>query len=61
MFCLESESPTLKEITSSILSLHVPRWVVDDTDLPSNSNISKTIKVNIAFTSTFLKKYLIIW
>ena len=32
------------------LSLPVPRWAGDNTDLPSNSNISKTVTVNIAFT-----------
>ena len=37
----------------------VPRWVGDNTDLPSNSNISKTIRVNIAFTWTVFKEHLI--
>ena len=38
-----------------IYSLPVPRWKGDNNDLPSNSNISKMVKVaNIAFTRTFL-------
>ena len=37
------------------LSLPVPRNVGDDTDLTSDSNISKTVRVNIAFTECFLK------
>ena len=32
------------------LSLPVSRWAGADTDLPSNSNISKTVVVSIAFT-----------
>ena len=39
------------------LSLPVPHWVGDNTDLLSNSSISKTVRVNIAFTRTFLKEY----
>ena len=35
-------------------SLHVTRWAVANTDLPSNSNISKTVRVNNAFKKTFL-------
>ena len=35
----------------------VPRCAGDNTDLHSNSNISKTIRVNIAFTTTFFKEY----
>ena len=33
--------------------LPVPHWVGDNTDLSSNSNISKTVRVKIAFTITF--------
>ena len=39
------------------LLLPVPRCAGDNTDLHSNSNISKTIRVNIAFTTTFFKVY----
>ena len=39
------------------LSFLVPRWAGDNTNLPSKSNISKTIRVNIAFTRTFFKEY----
>ena len=35
----------------------MPRWVGDNTDLPSDSNISKTVRVNIAFAATFSKEY----
>ena len=37
------------------LSLPVPHWTGDNTDLPSDSNISRTVRVNIAFTERFLK------
>ena len=40
------------------LSLPVHHWTGVNTDLPLNSDISKTVKANIAFTSTF-KEYLI--
>ena len=33
------------------------RWVGDNTDLHSGSNISKTLRVNIAFDVTFFKEY----
>ena len=36
----------------------MPRWAGDNTDLPSDSNISKTVRGNIAFAGTFLKEYL---
>ena len=39
------------------LSLPAPRWTVDNTDLPAKSSISKTVRVNIAFTETLLKEY----
>ena len=32
------------------LSFHVPRWAGDTTDLPSNSKISKAVKVNTTRT-----------
>ena len=35
----------------------MPRWAGDNTDLPSDSNISKTVRVNIAFAATFFKEY----
>ena len=40
------------------LSLPAPRWTGGNTDLRSESNISKTVRVNIAFDATFLKEYL---
>ena len=45
----------IQEAQPSALSLLVFRWAGENTDLPSNSNISKTETVNIAFTGTFLK------
>ena len=39
------------------LSLPAPCWAEVNADLPSNSNISKTIKVDIFFTKTFSKEY----
>ena len=39
------------------LLLPVPRWEVDNTDLLSNSNISKIVRANIAFASTLFKEY----
>ena len=38
-----------------ILSLPVPRGAGDNTDLLSNSNILKTLRVNFAFTERFSK------
>ena len=35
---------------SPTLSLPVSRWAGANTDLPSNSNISKTVVVSTAFT-----------
>ena len=32
-----------------------PRWASDNTDLLWNSNMSKTVKVNVVFTRCFLK------
>ena len=40
-----------------MLSLPVPHWAGDNSDPPSDSNISKAVRVNIAFTQTFFKKY----
>ena len=39
------------------LSFPVPHWAGDNTDLLSDSNISKAVIVNIAFTRTFFKEY----
>ena len=39
------------------LSLPVPRCAGDDTNLPLESNISKTLRVNIAFRKAFFKEY----
>ena len=44
-------------LPSVILTLPVPCWAADTTDLHSNSNISKTVRVNIAFTRAFFKEY----
>ena len=38
------------------LSLPVPRWAGANTDLPSNSNIWKMVRLNTAFTRTCLKE-----
>ena len=56
---LNSHQPL--EYTTLYLSLSLPmtRCASYNTDLASNSNISKTVRVNIAFTRNFLKKYLI--
>ena len=40
-----------------ILSLPVPHRAGDNTDLPSNSNISKTVRVNIAFKDFHLRLF----
>ena len=45
---------TYKYFSSLVLLLPVPRWAGLPTDLPSDSNISKTVRVNIAFSVTFL-------
>ena len=37
------------------LSLPVHHWAGDNTVLPINNNLSKTVRVNIAFTERFLK------
>ena len=37
------------------LSLPVPRRVGHNTDLPSDINIRKTVRVNIAFAEHFLR------
>ena len=39
------------------LSLPVPLSAGDNTDLPSDSNISKTVRVKIAFTRRLFKEY----
>ena len=41
------------------VSLPVPKWAGDNTDLPSSTNISKMVTVNTTFTATFFKKHLI--
>ena len=42
-------------VIDSLLTLALPVscWAGDNTDLPSNSIISKTLRVNIAFTERF--------
>ena len=49
---------SLWTIVSNVLTLLLPEGCCagDNTDLPSNSNTSKTVEVNIAFTGRFLKK-----
>ena len=39
------------------ISLPVTLWMGHNTDLPSESNISKKIRVNIPFAQTFFKEY----
>ena len=41
------------------LSFPVTGWASANTDLPSNSDISKTVKENIVFIEMFFKEYLI--
>ena len=38
-----------------MLLLPAPRWAGNNTDLPSNRIISKTVRVNIVFTERFSK------
>ena len=48
----------LMKLQTWIISLPVPCWAGDNTDLASNSNISKMVRVNVAFTffkESFLK------
>ena len=44
-------------VIDSLLMLLLPvhRWAGDNTDLPSNRIISKTVRVNILFTERFSK------
>ena len=35
----------------------VPRWAVDNTDLPLGRNISQAVNVKIVFTRTFFKEF----
>ena len=53
------QSFVTKKFTKLPLSLPVPCWAIDSTKLRSNSNIWKTLRVNIVFTRTFSKEYLI--
>ena len=39
------------------VSFPVPHWAGDNGGLPSNSSISKAVRVNIDFTRTFFKEY----
>ena len=39
------------------LSLRVPRWASHNTDLPSDRNLSKTVRLSIAFAGIFFKEY----
>ena len=60
MLLLDTPTNSIKEEQKSFknltLSLLVLRWAGHNTDLPSDSNISKTVRVNIAFDRTFFKK-----
>ena len=53
------------DINRLTLSLPVPHCAGDKTNLPSDSNISKTVRVNVAYTRTFLNEYsisfLMVW
>ena len=44
-----------------LLTIFLPMssWIGHNTDMPSNCNISKTVRVNNSFTGNFLKKYLV--
>ena len=53
-FILLKHAP-LKYSIFLTLSLPVRRWAEANIDLPSNSNISKQVRVNVAFTSLFDK------
>ena len=56
---LKKEVITKNELCTErkfILTLSVPG---DNTNLPLSSNISKTVRVNIVFTRTLFKEYLI--
>ena len=44
---------------SLILLLSVRCWAGDNSNLPSNSSISKTVTLNTTFTEMFFKEYLI--
>ena len=46
-----------KYFSSLVLLLPVPCWAGLPTDLPLDRNISKTVRVNIAFSVTFFKDY----
>ena len=62
-----SESPKLLsqslfkqfKIENLTLSLPATRCAGHNTDLPSNRNISKTVRITIAFTQKFFKEYCI--
>ena len=53
---MKNNESDIKQSNILTLSLPVTRCAGHNTDLPSNSNISKTVRVNIAFT--FLKSIL---
>ena len=46
-----------KKFKKLTLSLSVPRWASDNTDLPLNSNISKVSRGNIALIRKFSEEY----
>ena len=58
-FCIahNTDHPLLCSTFHLTLSLPVTRCAGHNTDLPSNSNISKTVRVNIALVGTFARKY----
>ena len=47
----------LEVVITLSLWLPVPRWAVDNTDLPLNSNIPKVVRENTAFTRNFCREY----
>ena len=50
-----TDHPLLCCVSHLTLSLPVTLCAGHNTDLPLNSNISKSVRVNIAFTKIFLK------
>ena len=56
IFLSNQENQCMTHFNSTLL-LFVPRWEGDNTNLPSDSNISKTVRVNIVFTTKFSKEY----
>ena len=47
----------IKEYMLFIVHCPLTSFTGHNTDLPSNSNVLKKVRVNIAFTGTFFKEY----